>query len=153
MKTKAFLYILIILLGFLALGAIFGGGALIISPSGELLRMPLSNLGTSPFKDFLIPGIILFSILGVIPVILIFALLKKPKCKFCESLNLFNDMHWAWSFCIYVSFALIIWIQVEMIFLKTVMWLQAFYMFYALIMIFVLLLPQLRNLYKKEDKH
>jgi len=151
MKSKTSLYILIFLLGFLALGAIFGGGALAISRSGELLYMPLFILGSSPFNDFFIPGIILLSILGILPAILIFALLKKPKCKICESVNFFSDMHWAWSFCIYIAFALIIWIQVEMIFLNFVMWLRTFYMFYAIVLILVTLLPQIRNKYKKED--
>ncbi len=151
MKTNISLRIHIFLLGFLAIGAIFGGAALILSPNGELLRMPISNLGTSPFKDFLIPGIVLFSTLGIIPGVLIFALLKKPECKLCEKVNFFKDMHWSWTFCIYVAFALIIWIQVEMIFLQTVYWVHTFYMGYAIVMILVTLLPQVRNLYKKED--
>lgn len=68
-----------IVLGFLAIGAIGGGGVLIISPSGELIGMPLSELKNSPFNSFLIPGIILFSVLGLIPLLLIIALLKKPE--------------------------------------------------------------------------
>jgi hypothetical protein len=63
MKTKTARNVLLFLLMFLALGAIVGGGALIPSPSGELLKMPLSNLGSSPFNSFLIPGIILFLVL------------------------------------------------------------------------------------------
>jgi hypothetical protein len=150
MKTKPALYTLIILLALLSLGALFGGGTLIISPSGELLRMPISNLGTAPFKDFFVPGLILFSDLGLMPGILIYALIKKPKCSFCEHLNFFKDMHWAWSFCIYVSFALIIWIQVEMFYLQTVMWVHTFYMIYALVLIFLAILPNIRLRYKKE---
>jgi len=151
MKTRVLLYILIILLGLLSIGALFGGGALIISPSGELLNMPSSNLGSSPFKNFFVPGLILFSILGIIPGILMYALIKKPKCKFCDSLNLFNDMHWAWSFCIFVSFALNIWIQIEVYYLQEVIWVHIFYMMYALILILILLLPQIRNVFKKAN--
>jgi hypothetical protein len=98
----------------------------------------------------LIPGIILFIVLGIIPGVLIFALLKKPECRLCEIVNFFKDMHWAWTFCIYVAFAIIIWIQMEMIFLQTVFWVNTFYIGYSIVMIFVTLLPQVRNLYKKE---
>ena len=112
--------------------------------------MPISNLGTAPFKDFFVPGLILFSVLGVMPGILIYALIKKPKCNFYQHLNFFKDMHWAWSFCIYVSFALIIWIQVEMFYLQTVMWVHTFYMIYALVPIFLTILPSIRLRYKKE---
>jgi magnesium-transporting ATPase (P-type) len=137
-------------LGFLSIGAIFGGLLFIISPDGDLFQMPLSILDSSPFKDFLIPGIILFLVLGLPPAFLIYALIKKPDIRFFESLNFFKDMHWTWSFCIYISFALAIWIQAEMILLKTVFWLQSFYMGYALVMIFITLLPGVRNNFKKE---
>jgi len=140
---------LIFLLGFLGIGALFGGGALTISPSGALLRMPLSLLEKSPFVNYLIPGIILFLILGVAPLGLIFALIKKPAGKFADKFNFFRDMHWSWSYNIYIAFALIIWLQVEMHILQAVNWLHTFYMFFAIALIFIALLPQIRYLYKK----
>jgi len=141
--------ILIGLLAFLGLGAMFGGGVLIISPSGKLIGMPLSMLAHSPFNSFLIPAIILFVVLGIIPILLLFALFKKPESKFAEKINCFQDMHWSWTFSIYTSFALIVWIQLEMIFLQAVQWLHTFYMFYAIALIFTALLPRVRKLYKK----
>jgi hypothetical protein len=149
MNSKTARNILLILLAFLGLGAIFGGGVLMISPSGNLFGMPLSMLERSPFSNFLIPGIILFVVLGLIPIYLIFALIKKPKNRLAEQINFFYDLHWAWTFSIYIAFALIIWIQVEMIFLQDVHWLHSFYMFIGLAIIFVALLPQVRNQYKK----
>jgi hypothetical protein len=140
---------LLFLLGFLGLGAIIGGGALIISPSGELLKIPLSLLEKSPFANYLIPGIILFLILGVAPLGLIFALIKKPAGKFADKLNFFPDMHWSWSYTIYIAFALIIWLQVEMHIIQAVNWAHTFYMFFAIALILVALLPQVRYLYKK----
>ena len=141
--------ILIILLSFLGLGAIFGGGIFIISPSGKLFGMPLSFLDNSPFVNFLIPGIILFFVLGIAPVAVVFALIKKPHYKFAELFNFYKDMYWGWTFSIYIAFALIIWIQTQMMFLKAVDWLHTFYMFLAIAIIFVALLPAVRNLYKR----
>jgi len=150
MQTKTARNILIFLLAFLALSTLGGGGALIVSPSGKLLGgLPLSMLEHSPFPNFLVPGIILFLVLGITPAFLIYALLKKPANKFAEYFNFFKDMYWAWSFSIYVAFALIIWIQVETIFVQGVSWLQTFYMLYAIPVIIVALLPQVRNSYKK----
>lgn len=77
--------IFLFLLGFLGLGAIGGGGALIISPTGELLEMPLSMLEKSPFNSFFIPGVILFLVLGLIPLLLIIVLLKKPESKLASN--------------------------------------------------------------------
>jgi hypothetical protein len=58
-------------------------------------------------------------------------------------------MNWAWSFTIYIAFALIIWIQVETIFVQSVGWLQTFYLLYAIPIIVFALLPKVRNIYKK----
>ncbi|GAA0874561.1 hypothetical protein GCM10009118_09690 [Wandonia haliotis] len=148
-SMKAARNILLIELGFLGLGAIAGGGALIISPTGELLGMPLSMLEKSPFSNFFIPGIILFLVLGVFPMLLVFALLKKPKSGIAEKVNFFKDMHWTWTFSIYTGFALISWIQLQMVFIQGVHWLHTFYIFLAILILFIALLPQVRNLYKK----
>ncbi|MCP2039260.1 hypothetical protein [Chryseobacterium sp. HSC-36S06] len=150
MKPTATRNILISLLLFLGVSAIGGGGALIISPSGKLLGgLPLSILAQSPFPDFLIPGIILFTILGFFPCYISYALIKKPTNNIAEYFNLFKDMYWAWSYSIYIGFALIIWIQVETIFINGTSWLQTFYILYSIPIIFVALLPKVRTLYKK----
>ncbi len=149
MKTKTARNLLIFLLAFLGLGAVFGGSVLIISPSGELFGMPLSMLKHSPFNSFLVPGIVLFLVLGLVPLLLVFALVKKTANKWAEQLNFFSDMHWSWSFSIYIAFALIAWVQAEMVFLQGVHWLHSFYMFIAVFIITVALLQQVRNLYKK----
>ncbi len=153
MIAKTQINILIFLLAFLGLGAIVGGGALIISPSGKLLGgLPLSILENSPFDDFLVPGIVLFFVLGLIPCVLVYALIKRPECKFAGYFNFFKDMYWAWSFSIYVAFALIIWIQVETIFVQGVGWLQTFYMLYSIPYVFVALLPKVRTHYKTKKQ-
>ncbi len=151
MKSKKIRTLLITLLAFLGVGAIGGGAVLIISPSGKMIGMPLSMLKPSPFSDFLIPGIILFLVLGVIPLLLIMALLKKPTSKVAEYFNYCSDMHWAWTYTIYIAIVLTFWIQIEMVLLNAVSWLHTFYMLLAVLIIFVALLPQIRNLYKKEN--
>ena len=144
--------IFLIVLGFLALGAIGGGMLLIISPQGELIGIPLSEFNNIPFKSFVIPGIILFTVLGVIPLLLIIALIKQPESRIAGQLNLFKDMHWSWTYSIYIAFILIGWIHIELIFLQgAVHWLHSFYMFYAVLMIAIALLPRMRYLYKKKE--
>jgi len=149
MKTKTGRNVLLILLAFLGLGALGGGGVLIISPTGKLFGMPMTMLGKSPFDSFLIPGLILFIVIGVGPCLLILALLKCPQSKIAEGINFFKDMCWPWTYTIYSAFSLIIWIQLEMMFLGGVHWLHTFYMLLALAIIFTALLPQVRLLYKK----
>ena len=54
---------------FLGLGALFGGSALVLAPDGHLLGMPTSLLGGSPFTSYLVPGIILFTVIGLGPLL------------------------------------------------------------------------------------
>ena len=148
LKTNSTRNVLIFLLAFLGLGAILGGAVLIISPSGRLLGMPLSMLKNSPFNSFLLPGLIVFTVLGIVPIALSVVLVKKPVNKLAELFNFYKDIYWGWTFTIYTAFALIIWIQVEMTFLGSVHWLHSFYMLLAIAILFVALLPKVRNHYK-----
>jgi hypothetical protein len=52
---------------FLALGALGGGGALLIGPRGQIIPLPLSALAGSPFADYFVPGAILFLVIGIGP--------------------------------------------------------------------------------------
>src|ERR1700682_5322264 len=54
---------------FLGLGALFGGGALILGPDGHLLGMPTTLLAGSPFPSYLVPGIVLFTLVGLAPLL------------------------------------------------------------------------------------
>ena len=53
----------------LALGAIGGGIALILGPRGEIIPLPVSALSGSPFDSYLIPGVILLTVLGLGPLV------------------------------------------------------------------------------------
>lgn len=67
----------IVLLIFNGISAIFGGLGLIADPSGGKLQMPLEFLENTPFKDFLIPGIILLTFNGVLSIaIAVLAIIK-----------------------------------------------------------------------------
>ncbi|MFD2866468.1 hypothetical protein ACFSYC_17360 [Mucilaginibacter antarcticus] len=136
------------LLAALGAGAIFGGAVLIISPSGKLFGMPLYLLKNSPFLDFLLPGLILFLLLGLAPGLLVIALLRKTESAFAEKFNMFSDMRWQWGYTIYMASILIVWIQAEMFFMQAVHWSHALYMVWAMAIIYMALLPQIRNLYR-----
>jgi hypothetical protein len=53
----------------LGVGALFGGGALLLGPNGHVLGMSTSVLTGSPFHDFAIPGAVLFLAMGVFPLV------------------------------------------------------------------------------------
>jgi hypothetical protein len=53
----------------LSIGALGGGLVLIIAPRGEIMPLPLSALAGSPFDTYLVPGLILFGVLGLGPLV------------------------------------------------------------------------------------
>lgn len=76
---KTLLYWLIALVVLQALSGITGGIGLIIDPTGGTLGIPQSWLQDSLFINYLIPGIILFLVLGIYPLILAIGLLKRKR--------------------------------------------------------------------------
>ena len=149
MEQKSFCKnLLIILLGFLSIGAFCGGIAFIIRPDGSLFQMPVEMLNNSPFKDFLIPGIILLLTFGIFPAYVIWGLIKKPESKFFNSLNLLYDHHFAWTFSVYTGIELIIWIDIQTLILNSVNILHTIYSGMGILIICVALLAQTRKHYK-----
>ena len=47
------------------LAAVFGGSKLVLDRSGKSLQLPLEFLLKSPFHDYLVPGLVLFIVLGL----------------------------------------------------------------------------------------
>ena len=65
MQSKRLVLSLGILQLFVGLGAVAGGLGLTLDPSGASLGLPIEMLETSPFTNFLIPGIVLFVVNGL----------------------------------------------------------------------------------------
>jgi hypothetical protein len=116
----------------LGIGAILGGGALCISPGGELLAMPPSLLRDTPFRDYLIPGLILFSVIGVFPLLAAYALLRKPDWHALRAANPFRGRHWAWAASAMSGVSLVVWIVAEMVLLRIAVWIHWVYLLWGL---------------------
>ena len=53
----------------LGLGAVGGGLALMGGPRGEIVPLPITLLSGSPFRSYFAPGFILFTFLGIGPLV------------------------------------------------------------------------------------
>lgn len=132
LKSYSF-YFLILFIGFQGISGLIGGAALMIDPTGALIQLPVSMLEGSLFDNFLIPGVILLTILGIFPMFVLYGLTKKRL--------------WSWFGAFTVSVALIIWIGVEI-------WivgyhpkppLQLIYGLLGIIMLGLVLMPSVRH--------
>lgn len=90
---------------FVGVGAVFGGLAAITNPKSPL-GIPIEILKNSPFSNFFIPGIILFTIIGLGNIVS--ALMFRFKSRFQGYISSV------------FSWALVIWIVVQCIMLNSI---------------------------------
>jgi menaquinone-dependent protoporphyrinogen oxidase len=102
---------------FVGITAIGGGATLIARPDGSLLEMPQTILERSPFESFLIPGFILFFVIGIGSIVA-GALVSRDT----RSAN-----HAAFA----AGAALLGWMVAEMAMLHSMRWLQLSYLVVA----------------------
>lgn len=148
MKKPFSVYLLLVFVFLQAVSGIGGGLAILIDPSGKTIQFPEEVLDKIPFPNFLIPGLILFFLLGIIPMLVFYGLIKQPNWKLFEKINIYKDHHWSWIYSIYVSVMLTIWLNVEAMFigydpLQTVMGLI------SVAIIICALMPQVNQYYKR----
>lgn len=135
-------YVLIGLLLLLSVSALFGGGALILDPSGSSLEIPVALLDGSPFRDYLLPGVVLFGLLGVLPLAVVLALWRKPRWGWVKRFS----VHAAWLAAVGVGVALIVWILLQMTIL--LFFLQPILLVVGVAIIGVSMLPTVRRHYR-----
>jgi hypothetical protein len=111
----------LVAVGFLALSAIWGAALLIGDPMGRPMEIPVSVLQHSPFHSFLVPGILLLVSSGLLGTVVFVLALVRARAY-----------GWWVGFQGCVLFG---WITIEVILLRTVVWLHYVYWGLALILI------------------
>ena len=141
-------YILVSLVFIQAISAIGGAINLLFNPfANSSMEQPLSTLNETPFKSFLIPGLILLVLLGIFPSFLIYPLIKKPAWKRVNIINIYQTMHWSWTYSLYLGIMLIVWINIQIFFIGYGSILQTIYSFVGLLIIVSALLPKVIKYY------
>lgn len=149
MKVRLFLYLLLVLHLFLSMGALAGGGMLILQPDGSLLGMEPGWLSESPFSSYLIPGFLLFTFSGLLPLFTFFGLLIKPEWRWANALNIYPNRHWAWTYSLYSGIIVIAWITLQLI-MTRYFWLQPVMIFTGLLILIFTLTPSIMNKFKMQ---
>jgi hypothetical protein len=147
MKKPLAVYILFALHLFLGISDAAGGAMLVIKTDGSLLGMEAGWLTGSPFTTYLIPGLALFFINGVFPLMVFTGLVTRLQWKWAGRINMYKNMHWAWTCSLYSGIIVISWIIIQML-LTRYFWLQPCIISLGLLIIVFSLLPPVIRYYQ-----
>lgn len=125
---------------------------LLADPSGEMISIPLSMLERSPFKSYAIPGLLLLVVFGVLPLLVLYALVKKPLWSWASPLNPFKTLHNSWALSLYIGFGLIIWIMVQTYMMDSVYSIHVLYTCLGLVIQAVTLLPSVQKYFMLDGR-
>jgi hypothetical protein len=95
----------------------------------------------------------LFLLFGIIPLLLIYPLLKKPKWPWANVFNIYKRRHWAWTYALYIGFMLVVWVDFQIWAIGFHGFLQILYSLFGLSIIAVSLLPKHMSFYSKKHSH
>jgi hypothetical protein len=98
-KRPASLYALVLLMGFQGLSGVAGGFGLAADPTGRVVGVPDEWLAGSPFSSYLIPGLVLLTVLGLVPLAIAYGLWSRRT--------------WSLAASVLVGLALLVWLAVE----------------------------------------
>ncbi|NIP56683.1 MAG: hypothetical protein GWM92_01080 [Gemmatimonadetes bacterium] len=76
-----------------------GGIGLVADPTGAFVGLPSGWLRGSPFEDYLVPGLVLLTVLGIAPLIVAW--------------GLWTGRAWSWAAAFVVGVALLGWLAVQ----------------------------------------
>lgn len=108
MKTLLF-----ILLSFIAITATVSGILMISQPDGSILQLKPELLAGSPFSNYLVPGILLACVVGVVNLIAVFLNMMRHRQRY--------------NAAIAGGAVIITWILVQVMMIGTIHWLHILY--------------------------
>ena len=132
---------------FIGVGALISGAMLFVAPDGHLMQWSTDQLSGTPFSNYLIPGIVLFTFLGLFPVFVGYGLLRRPSWTWPDAINPAKRMHWAWTASWAAGVIMLMWIAVETALLGLISFLQPAIAIYGALVISLTLLPRVKQYY------
>jgi hypothetical protein len=107
------LFVLLALLIFLGAGGLVGGVSMLSDPSGQGLGLSLDLLDPVPIDDYLLPGIFLLTVMGILPLFTAYGAWALPQWGPLQRLNPWPEFHWSWSWSRIIAAILILFIGLE----------------------------------------
>ena len=115
--------ILFILISFIAITAFLSGLVMISNPDGSVLNLSRGLLENTPFNNYMIPGLLLATIVGGVNLTALFFNMQRHPSRY----------NWA----IAGGFMITIWILVQLLLIQAAHWLQFIYLGIGVLIILI----------------
>jgi len=149
MRRPRTLYVEMLCLIFLSVSAIAGGGGLLLDVSGGAMHMPLNMLEGSIFPNYLIPGLFLFTVFGLGSLLAAYILWARPRFVLLGQILRWTHEYWGWSIPFILGIALILWIVIQSVTIRTFHPTQVVYGSLGLIIAALTLRQSMRDYYRR----
>lgn len=124
------------ILAALGTSALYGGGLLVLDPSGERLGLPAAWIQGTVFGSYLVPGVVLLVVLGLGSILVLAGLLLRRA--------------WAWPVGVALGVATVGWILVEYAVVGHYFFLQPVIVGVGVLLVTLLALPSMRSYYRAD---
>ncbi len=135
-KNRALAQVLGVLQVLVGVGALGGGLALVLEPSGANLGIPLETLKNSPFSTYMVPGVVLLAVNGLLSLV--------------GAAASFTRHRHAGETAVALGVFLVVWIMLQIYWFEASHWLHALYLGLGILEMVLGLL--LRGALRKECK-
>lgn len=142
------LWLLLPLMAFLAVGGLFGGVSFLLDPTGAGLQAKLSWLDRTPVHDFRLPGLLILCLYGLGTLIAMAGLVWRASPGPLRRLDASLGLHWSWYATVGIGAVLVLWILYEYGVLPATIWLMPALLGIGLVMVLLPILPSMRAWYR-----
>lgn len=142
-------WVLILLLVFLGINGLFGGTAFLLDPSGGLLMIPREALDALPVPDFFLPGLFLFTVMGLFPFLVAYGLWRRPQWAWAEVIGRWSRRHWSWTATLALGIVIVLWIGLQVLLFGSVWPPMVMTLLVGLALLALVLTPPVRQFYKE----
>jgi len=107
-------WILVTVLGFIAIGGLVTGPQLIADPTGAVIGARVSWLEATPIHDWFLVGWFLVVFMGVVPAVIAVGLLTRFPWRFAERVDPSRREHWTWMATQVMGWGMGLWIALQL---------------------------------------
>jgi hypothetical protein len=113
MQRPFMLWPLIIVLISYALGGFSGGIPMLADPANGGYLQFADLLPLLPVTNLIMPGLFLFTVMGLFPLFLVYALIARPEWTWLDRFFQWSKHHWAWTGTLILVAIIAIWLAFE----------------------------------------